>query len=110
LIGASKKDGKTAIFLKPCDSFSFNQLVKEHRIVREKIHVIAIECQGKLSVEKIKGLGVSMITEATENGDEICVSSLYGEYKFTRDEVLLGKCETCKSKTHQVKDEEIIFN
>ena len=54
LITASKKDGKTAIFLKPCDSYSFNQLVKEHRIAREKIYVIAVECQGKLDVETIK--------------------------------------------------------
>ncbi len=109
LIAASKKEGKTAIFLKPCDSFSFNQLLKEHRIVRENIYVIAIECQGKLSVEKMKKLGVSAITEVQENGDEITVSSLYGESKFARDEVLLEKCETCKSKEHQAKDEEIIF-
>ena len=43
LIQASKKEGKTAVFLKPCDTYSFNQLVKEHRIKRENIHVIAID-------------------------------------------------------------------
>ena len=57
----------------------------------------------------MKKLGVSAITEVNENGEEIVVSSLYGETKFSRDEVLLGKCETCKSKVHQVKDEEIIL-
>lgn len=35
LIAACKKPGKTAVFLKPCDTYSFNELVKEHRVVRE---------------------------------------------------------------------------
>ena len=37
LIGESKKEGKTLVFLKPCDTYSFNQLIQEHRIVREKV-------------------------------------------------------------------------
>lgn len=110
LIQASKKEGKTAIFLKPCDSYSFNQLVKEHRIVRENIHVIAIECQGKLDIEKIKAKGVSAVTEVEENGETVTVSSLYGETTLNKAEILLGKCATCKGKTHQVKDEEIILH
>ena len=43
LIQMSKKEGKTAVFLKPCDTYSFNQLVKEHRVKRENIYVIAVE-------------------------------------------------------------------
>lgn len=110
LISASKKEGKTAIFLKPCDSYSFNQLVKEHRIVRENIRVIAIECQGKLDIEKIKAKGVSAVTEVEEDGDSVTVSSIYGETTLNKADVLLCKCATCKGKTHQVKDEEIILH
>ena len=110
LISACKKEGKTAIFLKPCDSYSFNQLVKEHRIVRENIHVIAIECQGKLDIEKIKAQGVSAVTDVEEDGESVIVSSLYGETKLNKADVLLGKCASCKGKTHQVKDEEIILH
>ena len=54
LIGMSKKEGKTAVFLKPCDTYSFNQLVKEHRIKRENVYVIAVECLAKLNIEAIK--------------------------------------------------------
>ena len=61
LIEASKKEGKTAVFLKPCDTYSFNQLVKEHCIKRENIHVIAVECLAKLDIEKIKAQGVEVI-------------------------------------------------
>ncbi len=110
LISASKKEGKTAIFLKPCDSYSFNQLVKEHRIVRENVYVIAIECQGKLDIEKIKAQGVSAVTEVEEDGENVVVSSIYGETKLNKADILLGKCASCKGKTHQVKDEEIILH
>lgn len=110
LIQMSKKEGKTAIFLKPCDSYSFNQLVKEHRVKRENIHVIAIECQGKLSIEKIKAKGITAVTEAEEEGENVKISSLYGEQTVKKADVLLGKCERCKSKTHQAKDEEIILH
>lgn len=44
LIAAGKKPGKTAVFLKPCDTYSFNQLVKEHRVARENVYVIGTEC------------------------------------------------------------------
>jgi len=110
LIQMSKKEGKTAIFLKPCDSYSFNQLVKEHRIVREKIHVIAIECQGKLDIEKIKAKGFAFVSDVEEDGENVAITSIYGNGTVAKDEVLLGKCETCKGKVHQVKDEEIILH
>ena len=31
LIGETKKEGRVLVFLKPCDSYSFNQLLTEHR-------------------------------------------------------------------------------
>ena len=36
MIEASKLEGKTLVCLKPCDTYSFNQLIKEHRVDREK--------------------------------------------------------------------------
>lgn len=109
LIQESKKEGKTAVFLKPCDTYSFNQLVKEHRVVRENIHVIAVECLAKLDVEKIKAQGVSAITDVEVNGKDVKVSSLYGETTLYKPDVVLSKCATCQ-KTHQVKDQEIILH
>ena len=109
LIEMSKKEGKTAVFLKPCDTYSFNQLVKEHRIKRENVHVIAVECLAKLDIEKIKAKGVSMVTGVEVMGKDVKVSSLYGEATFFKPEVVLTKCATC-NKTHQVKDEEIILH
>ena len=109
LIQISKKEGKTAVFLKPCDTYSFNQLVKEHRINRENVYVIAVECLAKLDIEKIKAQGVTGVTGVEVVGKEVHVSSLYGDVTLNKPEVVLSKCETCQ-KTHQVKDEEIILH
>lgn len=46
LIKESRKEGKILVFLKPCDTYSFNQLIKEHRIIRENVYAIGIPCQG----------------------------------------------------------------
>ena len=109
LIDVSKKEGKTAVFLKPCDSYSFNQLVKEHRIKRENIYVIAVECLAKLDIEKIKAKGISLIESVEVVDKEVKVTSAYGEETLAKPEVILTKCETCQ-KTHQAKDEEIILH
>lgn len=109
LIQASKKEGKTAVFLKPCDTYSFNQLVKEHRIKRENILVVAVECRGKLDVEKIKAKGVSFLTGVEVIDQEVKALSPVGETTMNKSDLLLTKCETC-NKTHQVADEEIILH
>lgn len=46
LIKESRKEGKVLVFLKPCDTYSFNQLIKEHRIIRENILAVGIPCEG----------------------------------------------------------------
>ena len=109
LISVSKKEGKTAVFLKPCDTYSFNQLVKEHRIDREKVYVIAVECLAKLDIEKIKAKGVVGVTSVEVVDKEVKATSAYGEETLVKEEVVLTKCATC-NKTHQVKDEEIILH
>ena len=39
-----KVEGKILVFLKPCDTYSFNQLLTEHRFDREKVYVVGIPC------------------------------------------------------------------
>lgn len=38
--------GKTLVVLKPCDALSFNRLLQEHRLDREKFYVIGAGCKG----------------------------------------------------------------
>ena len=37
LIKETAGEGKVLVFLKPCDTYSFNQLLTEHRFDREKV-------------------------------------------------------------------------
>lgn len=110
LIAISKKEGKTAVFLKPCDTYSFNELIKEHRIDRAKTYVIGIECQGKLDIRKLNDKGISGIQEEKYDNDKVILKTVYGEAKAEKSETLLEKCLTCKSKKHAVSDETIIIN
>lgn len=105
LIDASKLDGVTLALLKPCDTLSFNQLVKEHRIDRKKVYVLGVPCYDMLDVEKLRKNGVSGITGIEEEGDTIHVKSVYGDVDLDKKPLWLAKCRACKSKVHAAFDE-----
>ena len=106
LIAESKKAGKTAVFLKPCDTYSFNQLIKEHRINVENVYPIAIECLGKLDAEKIKAKTDGFILDVLVNDGTVTVKTPYGDKVINKEEVLLTKCSTCE-KDHVAGEEKI---
>lgn len=107
LIVLSRKEGKVAVFLKPCDSYSFQQLLKEHRILRENVYVVGISCDGMLDIEKIRAAGCEGIISVREEENALQVETVYGTKKLLRDECLLERCVSCKSKKVVVFDEMI---
>ncbi len=110
LIEISKQEGVTAVFLKPCDTYSFNQLVKEHRIKKENVYVVGIECNGKLDHNKLAKMGVEGIEAEEYEGDTVKLKTIYGDATAKKEEVLLEKCFSCKGKKHVYADETIIIN
>ena len=105
LIAESRKGGKVAAFLKPCDSYSFTQLVKEHRLLRENVYIIGIACDGTCDVEKVKDMGCEGITAISENNGILTVDTLYGTHTVQKSDVLLERCAVCKSKKIVTFDE-----
>lgn len=110
MIEGSKLEGKTLVFLKPCDTYSFNQLIKENRVVRDKAYIIGIGCKGKLDVEKIKAQGVKGIlnirgAEYDGPADMLTVETLYGEKTVPYKDAMLERCHVCKGKDHMIYDE-----
>ena len=79
LIAESRKGGKAAVFLKPCDSYSFVQLLKEHRILRENVYAVGVQCDGMCDMEAIKALGAAGVTAVTEDGEELKLATIYGD-------------------------------
>ncbi len=106
LIRECRAGGKILVFLKPCDTYSFNQLLCEHRIKREMIYVIGVECYGKADVEKLKAMGISGITGIKKHEDgTYTVMTVYGDRTVKAYEAMAERCLSCKSKKHVVYDE-----
>ncbi|MDO4619090.1 MAG: 4Fe-4S dicluster domain-containing protein [Lachnospiraceae bacterium] len=105
LIKESEKEGKVLVFLKPCDTYSFNQLQTEYKIKRENVYIIGIESYGKVDVEKLRQRGIEGITDIENVNGTLKVSTIYGEEQVPAYEVMLNRCLTCKSKKHVVYDE-----
>lgn len=105
LVSESKKDGRVLALLKPCDTYSFNQLLKENRINRDNVYVLGVECDGMVDINKIRALGIKGIKSVKEDGGELVIDTLYGEKTCKKADVLLEKCLCCKGKKHMVYDE-----
>ena len=105
LIAESRKEGKIAVFLKPCDSYSFQQLLKEHRIWRDRVYVVGVACDGMCSMDAIREQGGNGATAVVQEGDMLRLTTLYGEKIIPKRDVLLERCAHCKSRKVVVFDE-----
>ncbi len=107
MIEAGKKEGKTLVFLKPCDSYSYNQLLREHRVDREKAYIVGVGCKGKLAVSKIPFEGILNISgaEYPDAAETLTVETLYGTQTIAYKDAMLERCHVCKGKEHVVYDE-----
>lgn len=100
-----KNEGKILVFLKPCDTYSFNQLLNEHRFDREKAYAIGIPCEGMLEANGIRQV-VEGISSVHSEGETVKVETLYdGTLSFDRTSLLPDRCLHCKSKKHVAYDE-----
>ena len=74
---ADKCEGKILVFLKPCDTYSFNQLLTEHRFDREKVYAVGIPCEGMADIEKVKAVCGEGISSIDCTGEKIAVQTIY---------------------------------
>nr|MBQ5810920.1 4Fe-4S ferredoxin [Clostridia bacterium] len=101
-----KSDGKVLVFLKPCDTYSFNQLLTEHRFSREKVYAVGIPCDGMADIEKVRCAVPDAISKITSDGEDIVVETIYGDVKkIAKADVMAERCVNCKSKKHTAYDE-----
>ena len=103
---AEKAAGKVLVFLKPCDTYSFNQLLTEHRFNREKVYAVGIPCEGMVDIAKVKAICGDGIV-SVDCGETLSVTTLYSDEPITVDakDVLAERCVNCKSKKHVAYDE-----
>ena len=105
LIKETGKEGKVLVFLKPCDTYSFNQLLTEHRFDREKVYAVGIPCDGMIDIAKVKAVVGDGILSVKSEAD-VVVETLYDGVKtLAKADVLAERCVNCKSKKHVAYDE-----
>lgn len=102
---AAKSEGKILVFLKPCDTYSFNQLLTEHRFDRDKVYAIGIPCNGMVDIKKLKGICGEGITDITEHEELLHATTLYTDKKVAYSDILAERCINCKSRKHVAYDE-----
>ena len=102
-----KLEGKMLVFLKPCDTYSFNQLLTEHRFDREKVYAVGIPCEGMADIAKVKAIVGDGISAVDANGEKIVVTTIYEDAPVAIDakDVMAERCVNCKSKKHVAYDE-----
>jgi len=102
-----KLEGKVLVFLKPCDTYSFNQLLTEHRFDREKVYAVGIGCEGMADIEKVKKICGEGISSIDTTGEKMSVVTIYDDAptEIPYEDVLLERCVNCKSKKHVAYDE-----
>ena len=101
----AKTESKVLVFLKPCDTYSFNQLLTEHRFDREKVYAVGVPCSGMLEANRIKDKAEGIVS-VSDNGKTVEIETLYdGKLSFDRNDVLSDRCLNCKSKKHVAYDE-----
>lgn len=105
LVSQITSDKKFAVILKPCDTYSMNQLITEHRVNRDNIYIIGVGCSGHIDIDKAKAQGVSGITNVIDNDNNIIINSIYGDSKIEKASVLLSKCQSCKGSELKISDE-----
>lgn len=76
----NRAEGRTLVVLKPCDTLSFSQLLKEHRLDREKFYLIGAGCKGMrdergalLKCEACKGKDFAVSDEVIDDAESRAV-------------------------------------
>ncbi|MGN0453535.1 MAG: 4Fe-4S dicluster domain-containing protein [Ruminococcus sp.] len=102
-----KSQGKILVFLKPCDTYSFNQLLTEHRFDREKVYAVGVPCDGMADISKLKSTVGEGIVSINSEGDSLLVTTLYEDAPISvkTSDALAERCVNCKSKKHVAFDE-----
>ena len=105
LIKLKLQEGVTLVFLKPCDTYSFTQLLKEHRINRDRVYVVGVPCSGMIAQNLLEAKVGDGILQVTCDGVTVSGKTLYGDFSFPKKSVLAERCRVCKSKKHVLYDE-----
>ncbi len=103
LIKESEKEGAVAVFLKPCDTYSFNQLIAEHKLHRDNIYAIGVQCNGMKDVNDREKLAERC--ENCKSRKHVAYDELIGETGEVLDSNRFDMVEKLESMTSEERFE-----
>jgi ferredoxin len=97
---------KVAIISKGCDGRSIVGLVKERKVPRDNVVIVAVPCHGVVDAGAVRQrLGGAEIADAKMSGDTIKVTGELGKkHSIELAEVLSDVCRECAVRTAPVRD------
>ena len=79
------------VFLKPCDTYSFNQLLTEHRFDREKVYAVGHSLRAECWTSAKLKAAADGIAAVHADGDTVVVDTLYdGDVTLDRADAAAG--------------------
>ena len=97
-------DGVTLVFLKPCDVFSYNQLVKENQINPENCHIMEVDCDGNVAVDDLEDAGLlerCRVCDQAEGGDRFAgvveLEAADADARYAFWQAHLSRCIRCNA-------------
>ncbi len=103
----SWKGKKVGIVVKGCDSRSVVELLQEHLINKDDVHVFSMPCEGTLDMQRVdEALGrYNKIDSVSTTDDTVTVVADGQDHKFTMQDFAQGKCYGCTTPAAVVADE-----
>lgn len=89
---------KLALLVKGCDSKTVVQLLAEKGTFRENLVIFGVPCTGIVDSKKLEAEfpGVTEPADVEEEGDEFVVHVNGRRHEFSKEELILDKCRTCR--------------
>lgn len=101
---ASKEKGKIAVIAKGCDSRNLVTHIVENQINRDNLYVIGVPCTGMVDKFKISAGVKGEISEFSEAGDTLTVTTALETKTFEKKEVLKHNCQYCTHRNPVLHD------
>jgi ferredoxin len=101
----SRKNKKTGVVVKGCDSRTIVQFLQEGLVKRENLVIIGVPCTGVASAKKLaRALDHQPVDSLSFEGDTIVARTPRGEKRIALADVSPDKCRTCQYPTPLIYD------
>jgi ferredoxin len=98
------------IIVKPCDSKTIVELIKENIVPRERVKIIGVISKGSIDPKKLEEKIQKMpLTKRTninilEKNNDFILESEVGKTSFPKDELIADKCKVCVTHNPVIAD------